>query len=225
MLESKVFSGIKVSSSAESPDVIHLLHQLHSYPHITSARLLIRTGDMTLSPSFVDYMESSYTRRQLHLSLGSVPLRHDLDGWCKAVCASLSRSKSIRKLHVTSMWMNEQEVHFLTYAVTSSHSTEKVHYSTITFTNSAAFVHRLSLGIKTNYTLFDVTIDTLVDRESANHLFLVCDMTRRNSGLVALAVQLVTGGQPRRQVLPEIFRRYQSLIFTVCNNENNQECC
>nr|XP_050043150.2 uncharacterized protein LOC126540391 [Dermacentor andersoni] len=94
------------------------------------------------------------------------------------------------------MYMDEQDVYLLADSITSSRNIEKVHIGTVTLAESGALVRRLSLGIATNYTLLSVSLDSPVDREAAKHFFTVCDVARRNSGLVALAAQFVTGARP-----------------------------
>ncbi|KAH6939822.1 hypothetical protein HPB50_021867 [Hyalomma asiaticum] len=176
-------------------------NRLPSLPHITSARLDIWTGDMTLAWAFTDYMESSSTLRKLRLWLGSDGnSTRDASGWRAAILGSLSRSKSIRVLHVTSMYMAAQDVCLLANSVTSSYNIEQVHFGTVTFLESAALVHRLSLGAATNYTLLSISLDYPLDTETAGYLFTVYDVARRNYGLVALAAQFVTGALRGRQV-------------------------
>ncbi|KAH7962831.1 hypothetical protein HPB52_018119 [Rhipicephalus sanguineus] len=200
LLDSKVFSEVSVLSFGDFTNVVRLLRELPSYPHITSARLDIWTGDTTLSCAFADYIESSSTLRKLRLWLGSDGSREDANGWRTSIFASLSRNNSIRELHVTSMHMDEQDVYLLADSITSSRSIEKVHFGTVTLAESGALVRLLSLSIATNYTLLNVSLDSPVDKEAARHLFIVCDAARRNSDFVALAAQFVTGARRERQV-------------------------
>ncbi|XP_050043150.3 uncharacterized protein [Dermacentor andersoni] len=197
LLESKAFSEVSVLSFEDFTNVLRLLRRLPSFRHITSVRLDIWTGDIVLSWAFADYVKSSSTLRNLRLWLGSDGAsRDDANGWRAALFASLSRNTSIRVLHVTSMYMDEQDVYLLADSITSSRNIEKVHIGTVTLAESGALVRRLSLGIATNYTLLSVSLDSPVDREAAKHFFTVCDVARRNSGLVALAAQFVTGARP-----------------------------
>ncbi|XP_075535424.1 uncharacterized protein LOC142571010 [Dermacentor variabilis] len=197
LLESKAFSEVSVLSFEDFTNVLRLLRRLPSFHHITSVRLDIWTGHIALSWAFADYVKSSSTLRNLRLWLGSDGAsRDDANGWRAALFASLSRNTSIRVLHVTSMYMDEQDVCLLADSITSSRNIETVHVGTVTLAESGALVRRLSLGIATNYTLLSLSLDSPVDREAAKHLFTVCDVARRNSGLVALAAQFVTGARP-----------------------------
>ncbi|KAL1429604.1 hypothetical protein MTO96_016036 [Rhipicephalus appendiculatus] len=90
-----VFSEVSVLSFGDFNNVVRLLRQLPSYPHITSARLDIWTGDMALSWAFSDYTASSSTLQKLRLCLGSDGSREDANGWRPAMFASLSRNNSI----------------------------------------------------------------------------------------------------------------------------------
>ncbi|KAL3242306.1 hypothetical protein MRX96_021233 [Rhipicephalus microplus] len=165
------------------------------YLHITSARLVTWTGDMTLSWVFAGYMKSSLTLKNLRLWLGSNGSLEDANGWRTAILASLFHCKSIRELHVTSMRLQKQDVCLLADLVTLSRSIETAHFGTFTLAESDALVRRLSLCIDTNDTLRRVSFESPVDREAVKQFFIVWDVARRNSDLAALASQFVTGAR------------------------------
>ncbi|KAH7958121.1 hypothetical protein HPB51_027893 [Rhipicephalus microplus] len=198
LLESKVFSNISFVSFGDFTSVVRLLRQMPLYPHITSVRLDIWTGDITLSLVFADYMKSSSTLKNLRLWLGSDGSLEDANGWRTAILASLFHCKSIREPDVTSMRLEQQDVYLLADLVTLSRSIETAHFGIFTLAESGALVRRLSLCIDMNYTLRRVSLESPVDREAVKHFFIVWDVARRNSDLLALAAQFVTGTRRER---------------------------
>ncbi|KAH7961404.1 hypothetical protein HPB52_008889 [Rhipicephalus sanguineus] len=214
LLESTVFTEVSVVSFRDFTNVLRLLRQLPSYPHITSLMLDICAGDTTLSCAFADYMESSSTLRKLRLWLGSDGFRQHANGWRTDIFASLSRNNSIRELYMKSMHMYEQDVCLLADLVTSSRTIEKVRFGTATPAESGALVRLLSLGIATNYTLLNVSFEGPVDREAAKHMFILCDVARRNSDLVALAAHRCAQALERvssHPALPELLSKLTSV--------------
>ncbi|XP_077512544.1 uncharacterized protein LOC144123613 [Amblyomma americanum] len=197
LLEWKVFSEVCVLCFGNfKSSVLHLLHKLPLFSHVTCARLDIWAGDRPLSLAVAKCLEAVSTLQKLHLWLGSADgSSDDTDGWQSVILESLSRNTSVTELYVTAMHMEQQDLQLLANAVKNSRKIQKVQFGTVSLNESSVLIRLLSVGITDNYTLLSVTLDGPVAHDAVGQLFTVCDTARRNSGLVARAALFVRGAR------------------------------
>lgn len=181
------------------PDGNQLLKALRSLPsfgHMTCLHLQLNATDFAgeVLSAITDYISSTDTLQKLSVqSYG----QETSDFW-QAIVQSVSRNISIWNLEVFSHTVSNENAEGFADIVSTSRRISTLSYNVLRPCEMSAFLRRLSQAVQDNYTLLNLILRSEVTRDSAASWFTVWDTVRRNSGLVALAAQFVTGGRRDR---------------------------
>ncbi|KAK8772260.1 hypothetical protein V5799_024496 [Amblyomma americanum] len=197
LLACKSFRDIYLSLPRN--DAIVGIRQLPAYGHIISIHVGVWIHDEELSSALAAYIGAVRFLQKLELIFfsDSRDTVHNTSRPWTAMMRSLGRNTSVRELQVTvvaeSGALDDRQIVLLAEAVESNENIRKLLFDSDHPALTAAFLRRLASGIADNYSLVSVTLRGNADKDAAGDLFTVRDTVRRNSGLVARAIDFADG--------------------------------
>ncbi|XP_049514969.1 uncharacterized protein LOC119432967 isoform X2 [Dermacentor silvarum] len=182
---------------------------LLTFTHITSVRFSIRMGDVALVSAIAAYIGAATSLRKLRLALYSDDgdTEHDMNTSWTEIVEALARNTSIKGLcvHVdidsddsdeedgVGDVLEQHQVQRLAQVIGSRQNIRTVYFGAEQAGVVGAFLRCFSKDIADNYNLVRVTLNGVLDTESAQDGFKVRDTARRNCGLVTRATQFARG--------------------------------
>ncbi|KAL1484468.1 hypothetical protein MTO96_032563 [Rhipicephalus appendiculatus] len=196
--ECKELSDISVS--ANSREYLATMHTalclLPSCRHVKSLCLGM-TGQMfngKVSSLIAQYLSDTKALRELRLEFYTRPLR-SVDQSERTLLQALSNNKSIRRLSLTDLCINEDEAQILVDKLQSSQSLCYLSIYPKNFKVTVALIQMLSPNIESNYMLLDMRTDWY--KGLCGGWFSIKDVVRRNTSLVTRAAHFVKGTRYR----------------------------
>ncbi|KAH6942701.1 hypothetical protein HPB50_009267 [Hyalomma asiaticum] len=191
LLEYMDYSEVYVAGASYKNAAL-LLNRLLCVDSISMVRISIHRGDLTLSLALADYVSRTTVLSSLYIQvhdLGSVAV--DItSNWWAVILKALAVNESIRELGLlTSRNMDDRDLEGLADVMRLSRNISKLWI----FGGASAFVHRMAIGIRDNYTLLGVTLSDRVYPEVAKDWFAVRDTANRNCDLVTRAALFADG--------------------------------
>ncbi|XP_075724397.1 uncharacterized protein LOC142767062 [Rhipicephalus microplus] len=203
MLRSKGFSKFYVFCNPDNLQMLsRMFRQLPSFTHVTIAHLEVPGSglDEKLSSEIGHYIAATSALKELHLGMWlrndfSVATDADIEASWAIIVESLRKNTSVRELHVHTSYATKPEARLLADAVKSSGNIHGAHVNIKAFEGAAVYVHRLRDGIEGNYILLRASVNeyVLLDSSICEEWFVIWDVTRRNSDLVARAAEFING--------------------------------
>ncbi|XP_065301615.1 uncharacterized protein [Dermacentor albipictus] len=173
-----------------------ILRQLPSLSHVTCAQLRISADllDQATSATITSYVRTTHTLKKLCLGCFSLEAGADnAVGFWSDVIESLAANTSLTTVALKPRYITESAIQSLANVIKSSRN---IHTVQIDFEESAdadAFVRALSAGLAEMYVLLGIILSGYCDSRVPREWFTVRDTVRRNSCLVALAAEFVSG--------------------------------
>ncbi|KAH6923108.1 hypothetical protein HPB50_021706 [Hyalomma asiaticum] len=190
LLHYKSFSRVSFHST-ESINTA-ALRIMPTCQHLTSMKIDIKRGNVTLPSALAEFLESTKALRELDLTVsGDVPHQGAGHPSWPRLLEALSRNYSLKRLSVMLHGMSDQDTEGLADSVRRSTSITSVCFYHMPTKQSNAFMRRLAVNIAQDYTLLDMFCSGDVDVEAARDWLAIRETTWRNSSLVARAARLL----------------------------------
>lgn len=190
-----------VVSQYNQEQISPIFRRLSSFAHVTTHHLEIMMPDVNeaLCSAIGHYIATTSALKELHLTLSLPPLSRETPNvnW---LWESLRLNTSVNKLYVFAKRMTVPAAKLLADVLKSGQNIRRVHVKIEEPKAADAFVHHLRDGIECNHNLLSVAVDGCVLRRPRvdEDAFAICDVTRRNSDVVARAAECLNGGQVDR---------------------------
>ncbi|XP_075558173.1 uncharacterized protein LOC142590165 isoform X1 [Dermacentor variabilis] len=166
-----------------------LFQQLSTFSRLKELSLTLLMLDRKIFSALCEYIAMTTTLRKLHVTM--LIGERELIDWWPALSRSLLLNKSIAQLSIDVPFGRHQNVELVGDAVMRSQTIRKLILMSFDPCALRAFLRRLRADILNNYTLCSITMKHWREFHLAADWFAVRDTSRRNSGLVARAAQLL----------------------------------
>lgn len=204
--KSSIFSDIRpdheswhcyvVSHDQTTDTFLDIVQHLPTLSYVTSAQLLIWNTLINLraNSAIAFFLRSARVLKKLHIHiLGfGANVSNAGDIWSDMIEA-LSQNTSLEELSVRSDDIDDGTLEKLAVVFKTSQTMHDVHLETEPLAEYGAFVRALCVGVEENYTMLRVGLVGGVEGDLEKQWFLVRDTARRNSGLVTLSAEFVSG--------------------------------
>ncbi|KAL1422944.1 hypothetical protein MTO96_021538 [Rhipicephalus appendiculatus] len=173
-----------------------ILRQLSTLGHVTIAqfRMSLDLLDQSMSTAISSYIRTTRALKRLCLTCFSLEAgASNAVAFWNDLIESLAANASLTTLAMKPRCITERAIRRLADVLKASLNIHTVH---IDFEESAdrdAFVRALSAGLEETYVLMGVYLNGYCERRARREWFTVRDTARRNSCLVALAAEFVSG--------------------------------
>ncbi|KAH7949217.1 hypothetical protein HPB49_006395 [Dermacentor silvarum] len=188
-----------------------ILRQLPSLSHVTCAQFRISADllDETTSAAISSYVRTTSTLKRLCLTCFSLESGADnAAGLWSDVIESLAANTSLTTLALKPRYITEHAIHCLANVLKSSRNIHTVHIDFEESADGDAFVRALSAGVAETFVLLGIYLSGYFDSRVPREWFTVRDTARRNSCLVALAAEFVSGHRRDRYCAGALERVY-----------------
>ncbi|KAH6943456.1 hypothetical protein HPB50_021688 [Hyalomma asiaticum] len=173
-----------------------ILRRLPSLGHVTVAQFRISADllDQSASSAISTYIKTTRTLKRLCLSCFSLEAGADSAlGLWSDVIDSLSANTSLTTVAMRPRYITERAIRSLADVLKTTRNIHTVNIDFEESTDGDAFVRALSEGLPETYVLLGVHLSGYCDSRVPMEWFTVLDTVRRNSCLVALAAEYVSG--------------------------------
>ncbi|XP_077525916.1 uncharacterized protein LOC144137800 [Haemaphysalis longicornis] len=228
IFDCKAFSeAIVYSMDCNSDAVCEFLERLPSLSHIKLLQLELDDirGDKDFSSAFTTFLRDTRTLKTLRIGAAWEGSLHRLED---IIAKGVAINTSLRKVCIR---VDQVRSHFTSFAkplaeaINSSKNISRVKFEVDHNPYAEhAFLQRLSLGIRNNYTLLSVDFGS-VDKTAEVYWFRVWDVMRRNQGLVTAAADFARGVRRDRHcaLAMEQVHRHPELMEEVARLESVDE--
>ncbi|KAL1426083.1 hypothetical protein MTO96_018557 [Rhipicephalus appendiculatus] len=173
-----------------------IMRQLPSLSHVTIAQFRMSTDllDRTTSSAMSSYIRTTRSLKKLCLACFSLETGADnAMGFWSDVVESIAANATLTTLAVKPRYITARAIRSLANVLKSSRKIHTVHVDFEESTDADSFVQTLSAGLTETYVLLGVYLSGYCDSRVPREWFTVRDTVRRNSCLVALAAEFVSG--------------------------------
>ncbi|KAH7944187.1 hypothetical protein HPB52_016933 [Rhipicephalus sanguineus] len=213
LLEFMEYSEICVDGCCCEKNAALILNRLLRIDIITTVHMIIQRGDFTLSLALANYVATTTILRSLYIEVHELTERVAVDiasNWWTVILESLAVNKSIRDLALEkSRNMDDRDLEGLADVVRKSRNVTSVFVAG----DISAFVQRMAVGIRDNYTLLGVSFNDRVYPEVAKDWFAVRDTANRNWDVVTRAALFASGRRDDRYHVAALERVYKHRVL------------
>ncbi|KAL1468737.1 hypothetical protein MTO96_025226 [Rhipicephalus appendiculatus] len=177
------------------PDGLKLLQglcMLSTWSHVKSLCIQIAEElfDGKASSLIAQYITNTTALRELELVV-LYEIWNDVNHADRTLLQALSLNKSIRKLSIRGLRLNETETATLVDTLQSSRTLCDLSCSLGKKKSTILLMQKLSLNVSSNYTLLNIDVPCYM--QSSRDMFVIKDVVRRNLSLVTRAAHFVMG--------------------------------
>ncbi|KAH6942646.1 hypothetical protein HPB50_008810 [Hyalomma asiaticum] len=193
-----------------------ILQRLPSLDHVTIAQFRLSADllEQTTSSAISSYIRTTRSLKRLCLSCFSLEAGADSTAafWSEVI-ESLSSNASLTTVAMRPRYITERAIRSLANVLKTTRNIHTVHIDFEEGADGDSFVSALSPGLTETYVLLCLHLRGYCDSRVPRAWFTVRDTVRRNSGLVSMAAEFVSGHRCDRYCAGALERVYNHVAL------------